>query len=328
MSLGEFELIDKFFRDCGARRADVAVGVGDDAALLDCPADMQLVAAIDTMVLGNHFLAHFPAESIGHRALAVNLSDLAAMGAKPAWALLALTLTKADPVWLDGFARGFGALARKHDVALVGGDTTSGSLCISVQVLGHAPRPPRMLRSGGKPGDIVFVSGTPGDSTGGLAFELGKFTVNPPAGITEEVAAYLKQRFHFPTPRVELGLRLRDFASACIDVSDGLLGDAGKLAEASQCGVSLAWEQLPASSQLVAVAGEARAREMVLTGGEDYELCFTVPPQNVDRMSQELPPSVWGYTAIGVLGERPGAVVTRGGTVMHFSHSGFDHFAS
>ena len=328
MSLGEFELIDKFFRDCGARRADVAVGVGDDAALLDCPADMQLVAAIDTMVLGNHFLAHFPAESIGHRALAVNLSDLAAMGAKPAWALLALTLTKADPVWLDGFARGFGALARKHDVALVGGDTTSGSLCISVQVLGHAPRPPRMLRSGGKPGDIVFVSGTPGDSTGGLAFELGKFTVYPPAGITEEVAAYLKQRFHFPTPRVELGLRLRDFASACIDVSDGLLGDAGKLAEASQCGVSLAWEQLPASSQLVAVAGEARAREMVLTGGEDYELCFTVPPQNVDRMSQELPPSVWGYTAIGVLGERPGAVVTRGGTVMHFSHSGFDHFAS
>jgi thiamine-monophosphate kinase len=328
MSLGEFELINRFFRDCGARRADVALGIGDDAALLDCPQGMQLVAAIDTMVLGNHFLAHFPAESIGHRALAVNLSDLAAMGAKPAWALLALTLMKADPVWLEGFARGFSALARKHDVALVGGDTTSGALCISVQVLGHAPRPTKMLRSGGKAGDVVFVSGTPGDSTGGLAFELGKFSVNPPAGVTEEVAAYLKQRFHFPAPRVELGLRLREFASACIDVSDGLLGDAGKLAEASGCGVSLAWEQLPASSQLVAVAGETRAREMVLTGGEDYELCFTVAPRNVERMMRELPAGEWGYTAIGVLDERPGAVVTRGGTVMDFSHSGFDHFAA
>ena len=327
MSLGEFELIDRFFRDCGARRADVALGIGDDAALLESPPGMQLVAAIDTMVSGNHFLAHFSAESIGHRALAVNLSDIAAMGAKPAWALLALTLTKADPVWLEGFARGFSALARKHGVALVGGDTTYGPLCISVQVLGHAPRPARMLRSGGKPGDIVFVSGTPGDSTAGLAFELGKFEVNAKAGVTEDTAAYLKRRFHFPTPRVELGQRLREWASACIDVSDGLLGDAGKLAKASGCGVSLAWEQLPASTQLVAVAGETQAREMVLTGGEDYELCFAVPPQNVEHMRRELSPAVWGYTAIGVLGDVPGAVVTRGGTVMDFSHSGFDHFA-
>jgi thiamine-monophosphate kinase len=327
MSLGEFELIDRFFRDCGARRADVALGVGDDAALLDCPPGMQLVAAIDTLVLGNHFLAHFPAESVGHRALAVNLSDLAAMGAKPAWALLALTLTKADPVWLEGFARGFSALARKHDVALVGGDTTSGPLCISVQLSGHAPRPATMLRSGGRPRDVVFVSGTPGDSTAGLAFELGKFQVNAPAGVTEEVAAYLRARFHFPAPRVELGQKLRSYARACIDVSDGLLGDAGKLAAASGCGVSIAWEQLPVSSQLLAVAGEARAREMVLTGGEDYELCFAVAPENVERMTRELPPGQWGYTAIGVLGEAPGTVVTRGGTVMDFSHSGWDHFA-
>ena len=326
--LSEFELIDRFFRDCGARRADVALGIGDDAALLDCPPGMQLVAAIDTMVLGNHFLAHFPAESIGHRALAVNLSDIAAMGATPAWALLALTLTKADPVWLDGFARGFSALARQHNVALVGGDTTSGPLCISVQLLGHAPRPATMLRSGGRPGDIVFVSGTPGDSTAGLAFELGKFEVSPPAGVTEEVAAYLRQRFHFPTPRVELGQKLRGHARACIDVSDGLLGDAGKLAQASGCGVRLAWEKLPASSQLVAVAGETRAREMVLTGGEDYELCFAVAPENVERMIRELPPADWGYTEIGVLVETSGAAVARGGTVMDFSHSGFDHFAT
>jgi thiamine-monophosphate kinase len=325
--LSEFELIDRFFRDCGARRTDVALGVGDDAALLDCPPDMQLVATIDTLVLGKHFLAHFSPESIGHRALAVSLSDIAAMGAKPAWALLALTLTKPDPVWLGGFARGFSALARKHDVTLVGGDTTSGPLCISVQLLGHAPRPATMLRSGGRRGDIVFVSGTPGDSTAGLAFELGQFAVNPPAGVTQDVAGYLRQRFHFPTPRVELGQMLRGHARACIDVSDGLLGDAGKLAQASGCGVRLSWEQLPASSQLVAVAGETRAREMVLTGGEDYELCFAVAPENVERMTRELPPDLWRYTAIGVLDAAPGAVVARGGTVMDFSHCGFDHFA-
>jgi thiamine-monophosphate kinase len=328
MPLSEFALIDRFFRDCGARRADVALGVGDDAALLECPTGMQLVAAIDTMVLGNHFLAHFSAESVGHRALAINLSDLAAMGARPAWALLALTLTKADPEWLEGFARGFGALARKHDVALVGGDTTAGPLCISVQLLGHAPRPAAMLRSGGRPGDVVFVSGTPGDSTGGLAFELGKLKVDAAAGITEAVAAYLLQRFHFPTPRVELGQKLRGFARACIDVSDGLLGDAGKLAQASGCGVSLAWEQLPVSAQLVTVAGEARAHEMALSGGEDYELCFAVAPENVSQMTQELPPAQWSYTAIGMLTEASGAVVTRGGSVMEFSHSGWDHFGS
>ncbi len=178
------------------------------------------------------------------------------MGAHPAWALLALTLPQADEAWLDGFARGFGALARQHNVALVGGNTTAGPLCISVQVLGHAPRPPAMLRAGGKPGDIVFVSGTPGDSAGGLALELGKL------GAPAEIAHYLRQRFHFPTPRVELGLRLRDYAHACIDVSDGLLGDVGKLAEASRCGVSLAWEQLSVSPQLVAAVGDARARDV------------------------------------------------------------------
>jgi thiamine-monophosphate kinase len=332
-SLSEFALIDRFFRDCGAKRADVALGIGDDAALLECPRGMQLVAAIDTMVEGNHFLSHFSAESVGHRALAVNLSDLAAMGAHPAWALLALTLPHADEAWLEGFARGFCALATKHNVALVGGNTTNGPFCISVQILGHAPIPPKMLRTGGRPGDIVFVTGTPGDSAGGLALELGKLGVSPVAvtpsttlGRISDAAAHLRQRFHFPTPRVELGLRLRDYASACIDVSDGLLGDAGKLAQASGCGVTLVWEQLAVSSQLIAVAGDTRAREMALGGGEDYELCFTVPASSVAAMARELPPERWEYTAIGVLGEAPGAVVTREGSVMDFSHSGWDHF--
>jgi thiamine-monophosphate kinase len=234
-----------------------------------------------------------------------------------------LTLKDPDEAWLAGFARGFGELAKTHGVALVGGNTTSGPPCISVQILGHAPRPAKMLRSGGKPGDVLFVTGTPGDSGGGLALELKKLSA-----LNETDADHLRQRFHFPTPRVELGIKLRDYASACIDVSDGLFGDAGKLAQASSCGVAIEWERLPVSPQLVAVAGDTRARELSLSGGEDYELCFTVPATTVERLTRDLPPDRWGYTAIGVLKETPGALVTRSGTVMDFSHSGWDHFSS
>ena len=323
MALNERTLIERFFRDCGARRADVPLGVGDDAALLESPPGLQLVAAMDTLVCGNHFLPHFPADSIGHRALAVNLSDLAAMGAEPAWALLALTLPQADEAWLEGFAAGLDAIARQHNVALVGGDTTRGPLCVTVQLLGHAPRPPVMLRSGGRAGDVLFVSGTPGDAAAGLAVELKQL-----AATNAEAGAWLRERFMFPTPRVALGKRLRAHASACIDVSDGLLGDAGRMAEASGCGVVIAHEHLPVAPQLLDCAGEERARELTLTGGEAYELCFAVAPENVERLTRDLPPAEWGYTRIGELVTAQGAVVTRNGTVMDFSHSGWDHFAS
>lgn len=322
MGLSERELIERYFRECGARRTDVPVAVGDDSALIEVPPGMQLVAALDTLVCGVHFLPHFPAASVGHRALAVNLSDIAAMGAQPAWALLGLTLPAVDEAWLDGFTSGLGALARKHNVALVGGDTTSGPLCITVQVLGYAPKPPAMLRSGGRPGDVLFVSGTPGDAAAGLVLEKGQL-----GDVSRDAAAWLRGRFLYPTPRVELGIKLREYASACIDVSDGLLGDAGKLAEASCCGVAIEYEELPVSAQLTSAVGDARAREFALTGGDDYELCFAVRPENVPRLTRELPPTQWNYRRIGVLREEPGSVVLRGGTVMDFSHYGFDHFA-
>ncbi len=322
MPLSEFALIERYFRGRGAKRADVRLGVGDDAALLECPPGLELVAAIDTLVAGVHFPAGSPPASIGHRALAVNLSDLAAMGARPAWALLALTLPAADEAWLSEFAEGFAALARAHEVALVGGDTTSGPLCVTVQILGHVSRSAALLRSGARPGDLVFVSGTPGDAAGGLAVEQGRLT--PPG----EIATYLRKRFLFPAPRMALGESLRNHASACIDVSDGLLGDAGKLAHASGCGVELSFADIPVSDPLVRAVGEERARELALTGGDDYELCFTVRPSEVGKLRQQLPPERWGYTHIGVMREASGAVVTRGGNVMEFSHSGFDHFAS
>lgn len=321
MPLTERALIDRFFRDCGARRADVRLGIGDDAALLDVPAGAQLVAKVDTLVSGVHFLPGAPPAAVGHRALAVNLSDLASMGARPAWALLALTLPAADETWLTGFASGFDALARAHEVALVGGDTTSGPLCISVQLLGYMPPSTAMLRSGARPGDCLFISGTPGDAAAGLIVERGERPASNPSH-----AAYLRERFLFPTPRVELGSRLRAYASACIDVSDGLLGDAGKLALASGCGIEIDYEALPLSAALVGEMGAERARELALTGGDDYELCFAVPASRLEALHRELPTEAWNYSRIGVVRKAPGAVVTRNGTVMEFSHCGFEHF--
>lgn len=321
MPLSEFDLIERYFRGCGARRADVRVGVGDDAAILECPAGAELVAAVDSLVDGVHFPHGSPPASIGHRALAVNLSDLAAMGARPAWALLALTLPQAEESWLSEFAAGMAALARAHEVAIVGGDTTRGPLCVTVEVLGHVPRSCALLRSGGRAGDALFVSGTPGDAAAGLAIEQGKLTA------LGETAAYLRERFLYPAPRLALGEGLRRYASACIDVSDGLLGDAAKLAGASGCGVEIEYERLPLSAALEGTLGTERARELALAGGDDYELLFSVRPAQVGRLLAELPPERWGYARIGALRENPGADVLRDGAVMSFSHSGYDHFS-
>ncbi len=322
MPLSEFALIERYFRKAGAMRSDVHLGVGDDAALLQSPAGAELVAAMDTLVAGVHFPHGSPPASIGHRVLAVNLSDLAAMGARPAWALLALTLPRIEEAWLEEFTAGFAALARAHDVALVGGDTTSGPLSVTVQIMGHVAKSTALLRSRGRPGDLVFVSGTPGDAAAGLAIEQSKLTV------PSEADGYLRKRFLYPSPRLALGDCLRNYATACIDVSDGLLGDAGKLAQASGCGLEIAFADVPVSEELQSAVGDQRARELALTGGDDYELCFTVRPSEVDRLRHNLPPQRWGYCCIGVLRESPGTIVTNKGSVIEFSHSGYDHFAS
>lgn len=320
MALSEVGLIERYFRSVGAARGDVPLPVGDDAALLQCPPGQDLIAAIDTLVSGVHFPHGSPPASIGHRALAVNLSDVAAMGGRAAWALLALTLPEAEESWLSAFAAGLGTLARSHGVQLVGGDTTSGPLCVTVQILGFAPAGQALRRSGGRPGDRLFVSGTPGDAAAGLAVEQGR--LDPPSS----AVAYLRERFLFPTPRLALGERLLRHASACIDVSDGLLGDAGKLAQASGCGVELALEDLPVSTPLVVAVGDERARELALTGGDDYELCFTVPAHRVPDLYRDLPPGEWGYRLIGTLREGPGARVTRQGQPLDLQHTGYDHF--
>jgi thiamine-monophosphate kinase len=246
---------------------------------------------------------------------------MAAMGARPAWALLALTLPSAQEEWLAAFTQGLDRLAREHEVQLVGGDTTSGPLCITVQILGFAPSGSALRRSGGSSGDMLFVSGTPGDAAGGLRVEQGRLQASP------EATAALRERFLFPVPRLALGERLRGLASACIDVSDGLLGDAAKLAHASGCGAELRFSDLPVSAHLVSALGETQARTLALTGGDDYELCFSVPGHRLEELKRQLPPEDWGYRAIGTLHAGPEVYVTdAGGQRMVLPASGYDHF--
>ena len=327
MPLGEFELIDRYFRSTDKsqdRRRGVVLGIGDDAALLE-PLSGQLVAALDTLVEGRHFPHGSAPRSIGHRALAVNLSDLAAMGATPAWYLLALTLPRADELFLGEFASGMLDLAREHDISLVGGDTTAGPLSVSVQVLGHVPPGSALLRSGAQPGDLLFVSGWPGEAAAGLQLELrGGARASP--GFESEAGARLRQRFLFPSPRVALGVALRGLASACIDVSDGLAADALKIAVASNCGAAIEAEKTLVSPALVATLGREAALRAALTGGDDYELCFTLPVSRLVELPERLINVKCPVTCIGVMESQPGLRVRDQGRPLSFPLEGFDHF--
>jgi thiamine-monophosphate kinase len=322
MASSEFELIGKYFSRLGAERSDVRLGVGDDGAIVSPPAARDLVVVTDSLVEDVHFPKDSPAASVGHRAFAVNLSDLAAMGAEPAWGLLALTLPEADEAWLEEFARAAGDVCRRHGVALVGGDTTRGPLAMTVTLVGVVPVGVALERRGGHPGDAIFVTGSPGDSAAGLALEQGRLHVGDPMS-----ARILRDRFLFPTPRCEVGLALRGLASACIDVSDGLGGDLEKLCHASGCGAEVDAASLPVSESLVSAVGREVAREYALTGGEDFELLFTVPQARLAAMNNAIALGLGPVTRIGTLVPGKGVrVFTRGG-VMQFSGAGYDHFA-
>ena len=269
--LGEFEIIERYFSAIGDRD-DVVVGVGDDAAVLDVAAPDHLVAAVDTIVAGVHFPEDLDPADIGWRALAVNLSDLAAMGARPVWATLSLSLPRSDARWLAAFAAGFARLARIWDVALVGGDTVKGPLVVTVQILGLVERDRCLTRAGARPGDLVLVSGTPGDAAAGLDV-WRRDEAGTPAN------RWLLERFTRPMPRIELGRQLRRTASAAMDVSDGLIADLGKLCAASGCGADIHVDRLPMSAALAALEPVELRRRYALAGGDDYELVFTMSPE-------------------------------------------------
>lgn len=298
MSLTEFSLIDRFFTTQAVARDDVEVGIGDDAAVLNVPPDQLLIAAVDTLVAGVHFPATASASSIGHKALAVNLSDLAAMGARPAWALLALTLPTPDETWVKDFAAGFFTLAERFNVALVGGDTTQGPLSVSVQVFGTAPKGQAIQRRGAQPGDQIYVSGTLGDA--GLA--LRHTLAGRPCPET------LATRLHSPEPRVQLGVQLRGLASAAIDISDGLLADLGHILRRSAVGARLRVDHVPRSADFQAqlTSAEDAWYELPLTAGDDYELCFTIPLHHSAALHDQADAFQCPITQIGEIVAEPG----------------------
>lgn len=322
MSLSEFNLIDRYFAGRGPRRGDVVLGVGDDCALLRVPEGMELAISIDTLVAGVHFPEDTPPAAVGHKALAVGLSDLAAMGAVPAWATLSLSLPTADEAWLEPFAAGLFALAEAHGVALVGGDTVHGPLVITLQLHGHVPAGTALRRSGARVGDLIYVTGSPGDAGLGLAVAQGR--VNLP----QEDAHYLRDRLDYPQPRCELGQALRGLVSACIDISDGVAADLGHILEASGVGARLELERLPLSPALRrSVSDDQQGWRLALSSGDDYELCFTLPPAlapDWERRCREL-----GCTAtvIGVIEAEAGLRLQRpDGTLWPLARAGYDHF--
>ena len=259
--LGEFDLIERYFvrPATGHGRPSVILGVGDDAALLRMPPGADLVAAVDTLVAGRHFLIDCDARSIGHRAMAVNLSDMAAMGATPAWATLALTLPAVETAWLERFSAGLLDLADAYGVALVGGDTTAGPLTISIQILGHVAQGTALRRGGARAGDLLAVTGTLGDAGAGLALATGDLRCSD-----RDVAAELLARYEYPTPRLDFGSLARGIASAAMDLSDGLVGDLPKLAGASGLAAHVAVDRLPLSRALRSAVPVAQAREWAL----------------------------------------------------------------
>ena len=318
MSDTEFDIIRRYFTRQLPDRKDVVTGIGDDAALLRVPAGMELVVCVDTLVEGVHFPVGTSAAAVGHKALAVNLSDLAAMGAEPAWVTLALTLPAPDADWLDGFSRGFFKLADRFAVQLVGGDTTQGPLSITVQAHGFVPQGKALQRRGAQPGDHLYVTGNLGDA--GLALLL-----------RNDADKALQQRLDYPEPRLATGQALRDIASAAIDISDGLLADLGHLLAYAQLGASVSVDDVPTSAAFNAALQQGRdltrLRNLPLAAGDDYELCFTVPEDSLAQLDTVRSEFCCSCTRIGTVEKQAGIrCYTTDGAVYAAAVGGYEHF--
>jgi thiamine-monophosphate kinase len=318
-ALGEFELIKRFFTR-PSRRA--ALGVGDDCALIQPTPGMTLAVSSDMLIEGRHFVSTVAPDRLGHKALAVNLSDLAACGAKPLAFTLALALPSVDEAFLAGFSRGLFALAEREGCELIGGDTTRGPLAISITALGELPAGSALLRSGARPGDDLYVSGTLGDARLALEVFRGKVALH------EDAFRAVRQAMEMPTARIGLGLALRGLATSAIDVSDGLVGDLGHILERSGVGAVVEIDALPRSAVLAAQP-IAIQRECLLTGGDDYELVFTALPERRDAVAAAAGNAAVAITRIGhVEAGRGLRIVDRNGDAVTSLGLPFDHFRS
>ena len=323
MAYSEFSLIDEYFKNRTLIREDVVLGIGDDAAVTAIPPGYELVTAVDTLVNNVHFPKDTQAFDIGYKSLAVNLSDMAAMGAEPVWATLALTMPDVDKSWLQQFCNGFFSLAERHRVQLIGGDTTQGPLTITVQVMGLVPQGQALKRAGAKVGDRVFVSGQLGDAA--LALQMLQHSTQ--LKVSDEQKAMLLNKLNRPQPRTELGIALRGIASSVIDVSDGLAADLGHILEVSNVGAVVDVDQLPVSDELIRSKESREIETLALAGGDDYELCFTVPFEKlpvIEQIKQQLKINV---TAIGQIEEQQGLRVTCNGVSIDITQTGYRHFS-
>lgn len=311
MALTEFSLIQRFFTRQGVSNPTTRLGIGDDCALMAIPEGYELAVTVDTMVENVHFFAGTNPEQLGHKVLAVNLSDLASMGAKPLSVTLALTLPSIDERWLTAFAGGFLALAERHTVDLIGGDTTSGPLTLTVQAMGLIPKGQALKRSTARAGDFIYVTGNIGDAGLGLKIKQGYSSTQPEAAL---------HRFNRPNPACAAGIALRGLASACIDLSDGLAGDLGHILEQSRVGACLEWESLPLSEAVREYIQDTADWSMPLVAGDDYELCFTVSPEKSSLLTMTC-------HKIGIIEPEAGLRLKKNGKIEPIKAKAYEHFS-
>ncbi|MEM6050550.1 thiamine-phosphate kinase [Erwinia sp. P7711] len=322
MACGEFELITRYFDRVTSSRRDVEKGIGDDCALLALSEKQTLAISTDTLVEGVHFLRDIHPADLGYKALAVNLSDLAAMGADPAWLTLAITLPTVDETWLKAFSDSLFELLDYYDMQLIGGDTTRGPLSLTLGIHGLVPQGRALKRSGARPGDWIYVTGTLGDSAAGLALLQHHMKINDPVAHEMLIKRHLR-----PMPRILQGQALRDLASAAIDLSDGLISDLSHILKASDCGARLNLDALPLSEVMKLNFAPEQALKWALSGGEDYELCFTVPEINRGALDVALGHYGVPFTCIGQMApQSEGLVLLQDGKPVENSLKGFDHF--
>lgn len=318
---GEFSLIDKYFSNRQSQRKDVQLSLGDDCAIVQAPENVRIAISTDTLVAGTHFLHDANPAWVAHKALTANLSDLAAMGATPAWVSMAITMPEPDEAWLKPFCDAFFELADYFSVQLIGGDTTKGPLSVTLTVQGFVPEKRALMRSGANLGDWIYVTGSLGDSKAGLDVILGEVDKNKP------FSEVLEKRHYLTTPRVVAGQALLNVASSCIDISDGLISDLQHIMKRSEVGATIDVSALPLSKELIDFCDDRElALQYALTSGEEYELCFTVPEEHRGGLESTLAHIGTEITCIGEIRPQGTFELLRDGKPVDWSLSGFDHF--
>lgn len=321
--MNEFELIDKFFAHHANSRSDVILGISDDAAVVRPPIDHDVVMTIDSLIENVHFLKKFQTPfDLGFKSLAISLSDIAAMGADPAWAILSLTLPKINEDWITEFCRGFFSVLDQYGMTLVGGNTTRGELAIHSQVTGLVPIGKAIRRDGAKSGDLIYVTGTLGDAA--LALSMLKKKIKIPKEFHEDIL----QKFFRPEPRIKEGITLRQFATSAIDISDGLAADLLHILEKSNVGATIKTSRLPLSKTLRTILKPEVAWQYALTGGEDYELCFTIPPHLQSSFELMFGSYDCGYICIGKIEQQKGLrILDTENQPYKIMKGGYEHFS-